>query len=225
MAGTRTRAASTTTSSAATTTTGVTTDRALLHGRATLDGHSFESRFVGAVVINDGLVTPCNVTIPAIVAGRFALGVYTERSSVGCGRPRSRVVLWTYVGAEQLFSTQAFDWPAGGAATVSADFSTTDPSGAAPRVLELSGEVHRPDGSSVPAGARVEALIGTARCGVASVMDYGGFVGYVLYVVGPDSIPACRSGAVIKFRVDGSPTVEFFENLGKPPRQFNLTQQ
>ena len=136
-------------------------------------------------------MTPCNVAIPAISAGRFALGVYTERSSVGCGRPKSRVVLWTYVGPKQLFSTQAIDWPTVRDATVAVDFSTTDPAGAAPSVLELSGEVHRPDGSSVPAGARVEAFIGSARCGVASVMDYGGFVGYVLYVVGPDSIPAC----------------------------------
>lgn len=198
-------------------------DRASIRGRARLNGKVFDTRFIGAVVMSGGLVTPCNVTIPTVVAGRFALDVYGEKRSAGCGRRGSRVVLWVYSGAQQIFATKALNWPTGGAATVSADFSTADPSGAAPRLLELSGEVHRADGSRVPAGARVEAFIGDTLCGVASVRSDEGFDGYILHVVGPNSIPGCRTGGTITFRVDGAPTNETISNGGTPPRQFDLT--
>jgi hypothetical protein len=108
-------------------------------------------------------VTP----LDAIADDQFHSGAATRR--------------WSVVTLVLALMMAACSGDDGRDATVSVDFSTADPSGAAPSVLE--------------------------------------------YVVGPDSIPACRARAVITFRVDGSPTVEFFENRGKPPRQFNLTQQ
>jgi hypothetical protein len=130
--------------------------------------------------------------------------------------------LWTYAGDKKLYSTRALDWPTTHAATVMVDFSTTDPAGAAARVLELSGEVYRADNERVPAGARVEAYIGDTLCGIATVR-VGVFDGYIMDVVGPDSIPGCQAGATITFRVNGTPAVETTRNGGSPPRQFDLT--
>ena len=90
--------------------------------------------------------------------------------------------------------------------------------------MELSGEVHRPGGQRVPAGARVDAYVAGTRCGVASVRS-GVFNGYIMHVVGPDSIPGCRKGALITFRVNGAPVVETKRNGGVAPRQFDLTLQ
>jgi hypothetical protein len=159
--------------------------------------------------------------IPAIVRGRFEIAVYGEKQA-GCGRRGAKVVLWTYVGSQKLYSTRAIDWPTNGAAQVAVEFSTVHPSGAAPPLLELGGEVFRADGQHVAAGARVEAFIGPARCGVASVRT-GVFDGYILHVVGPSSVPGCRAGATITFRVDGAPVRETRVNRGPPPRQFDLT--
>jgi pimeloyl-ACP methyl ester carboxylesterase len=196
--------------------------RASLHGSARLNGARFDARFVGAVVLDHGLVTPCNVTIPSIVAGHFELNVFGENELAGCGRRGSKIILWTYAGDKKLYSTTALDWPTTHAVTVMVDFSTTDPAGAAARVLELSGEVYRADNQRVPAGARVEAYIGDTLCGIATVR-VGVFDGYIMDVVGPDSIPGCRAGATITFRVNGTPAVETTRNGGTPPRQFDLT--
>ena len=194
-----------------------------LTGDARLDGRPANRPFIGAVVVYQGLVTPCNVTIPAIVAGRFALDVYNDTGSAGCGRPGARVVLWTYVGAQQLFAIKALDWPTSPTANVAVDFSTADPAGAAPHPFELSGEAHRADGSPVSVGTRVEAFVGATLCGVASVRSEPGFDGYILHVVGPDSIAGCRKGATITFRVGGTQANQRIRNGGTPPRQFDLT--
>ncbi|MDQ1379901.1 MAG: hypothetical protein QOJ71_620, partial [Actinomycetota bacterium] len=192
-----------------------------LTGTARLGGRVLDAQFIGAVVLDHGLVTPCNVTIPPIVHGSFELTVYGQHEA-GCGRSGSRVVLWTYVGSRKLFSTNAIDWPESSAANVTVDFSTSDPSGASPRVFELNGEAYGPDHQRIRVGARIEAFIGPTRCGVASIRT-GVFDGYILHVVGPDAIPGCRVGAQITFRVDGAPVRETVANGGTPPRQFDLT--
>jgi hypothetical protein len=197
-------------------------NRASVHGRARLDGAPFDARFIGAVVLDAGLVTPCNVTIPSIVAGRFDIAVFGSNELAGCGHRGSKIVLWTYAGDNKLFSTEKIAWPAGRTAQVSVDFSTARPSGAAPTVLELSGEVYRADGRPVAAGARVDAYVGDTLCGVASVRS-GVFDGYIMHVVGPDSIPGCHKNAPITFRVDGAPAAETRVNGGAPPQQFDLT--
>ncbi|MDQ1433856.1 MAG: hypothetical protein QOF59_672 [Actinomycetota bacterium] len=192
-----------------------------LTGTARLGGRAFDSKFIGAVVLDRGLVTPCNVTIPPIVHGTFELTVY-GRHEAGCGRSGSKVALWTYVGSQKLFSTNAIDWPASTTANVTVDFSTSHPSGAAPSVFELNGEAYGANLQRVRVGARVEAFIGSTLCGVASVRT-GVFDGYILHVVGPDAVPGCRIGAQITFRVDGAPVKETVVNGGTPPRQFDLT--
>ena len=64
-------------------------DTVTFRGNARLDGKPFDAQFLGAVVVDDNLVTPCNVTIPTIIGGRFSIGVYGAQSSVGL-RPARR---------------------------------------------------------------------------------------------------------------------------------------
>jgi hypothetical protein len=196
--------------------------RVTLSGTARLDGAAFDAQFLGAVVLDAGLATPCNVSIPPIFGGTFALDVFGSNELAGCGRTGAKVVLWTYSGPTKLWSTPAIDWPTGEAATVAIDFSKADPHGAAPVVMELSGPAHAADGRLVRAGDRVEAYIGSTLCGVATVRT-GVYDGYIMHVVGPDSIPGCRTGAPVTFRVDGAPVVETIVNGSRPPRQFALT--
>jgi hypothetical protein len=80
----------------------------------------------------------------------------------------------------------------------------------------------------LPPGARVEAYAGAVRCGVASVRRTGNFSGYVLYVVGPDSVIGCDRDATLTFRIDGKPAVQTAINDLRPVRgghQVDLTQQ
>jgi hypothetical protein len=196
--------------------------RVTVRGTARLDGVAFDARFVGAVVLDAGLATPCNVEIPAIFGGQFALDVFGNDELAGCGRKGATVVLWTYSGATKLYSTTSINWPARGSTTTTIDFSKADPRGAAPAVMELSGAVHRTDGRPVPAGARVDAYIGSTRCGVASVRT-GVFDGYIMHIVRSDSISGCTTGATVTFRVDGARALETIVNGSRPPRQFDLT--
>ena len=64
-------------------------DRVVVRGNATLDGAPFDSRFVGAVVLRRGLVTPCQHTLPPVANGRYAvtvLAVVGPDSIAGCTR-------------------------------------------------------------------------------------------------------------------------------------------
>jgi hypothetical protein len=95
----------------------------------------------------------------------------------------------------QYFGTAALPWPAGGAPTnFDIGFATAAPEGAAPRTTEFAGEVFEQDGRQLPDGTRVEARIGNALCGVASVRTNGDFTGFSLSVVGPESIAGCDAG-------------------------------
>ncbi len=191
-----------------------------LRGRARLDGEPLDARWMGAVVRHDGLVTPCNVTLPPSDNGRFELGVYADEASAGCGRRGSDVLLWTYAGDQRLFATAPVPWPAAGAASVEVEFSTSDPLGAAPAITEFSGEVYDDAGHRREAGGRVEAYVSTTLCGVASIR---GSEIYVIGVAGPDSIPGCTAGGPVRFVVDGDEAGESGTNAPEQSTHLDLT--
>ena len=196
--------------------------RVSVRGRARLDGAVFDSQFIGAIVIHSGLVTACNVSIPPIRAGRFRIAVYGANESLGCGRRRAEIVLWTYLDDKQLYATTAIPWPTSRSIHADVDFETARPSGAAPAIVGFSGEVYRPDGRRVRTGARVEAYIANTRCGIASTRS-GSFMGYIIDVVGPESLAGCRAGASLEFRVDGVPAIETRANSPSQASQLDLT--
>jgi hypothetical protein len=183
-------------------------DRAEVRGAATLDGAAFDARWVGAVVLRSGLVTPCQQALPPIENGRYQVTVFAATESSGCGAPGAQVVLWTFAHDQILFSTEAVAWPGNGRrANFRARYSTSMPAGAAPVTAQFNGDARGRDGVPVPLGARVDAYVGRTRCGTASVRSADGFTGYSLAVVGPDAIAGCTRGAALSFRVNGRPAV------------------
>jgi hypothetical protein len=197
--------------------------RAVVSGQARLDGAAFDARWLGAVVRDDGLVTPCQTTLPPVDAGQYEITVYGDNESAGCGRSGSEILLWTFAGDQIVFATTAIPWPGDGTADVDVDFVTSVPRGTAREVTEFSGAVYRADGERVAPGARVEAYVGDTLCGVASSRDSGSFVGYILSVVGPDSVPGCHAGARVTFRVDGAPASETALNTPEESTELDLT--
>ena len=181
-------------------------DRVVVRGTATLDGAPARSRFVGAVVLDHGLVTPCQVSLPAVRGGRYSVSVYAATGSAGCGEPGARIALWIFARNHILFSTNTVRWPgAGRTATLDATYSAAAPRGATPPVAQFQGGAFGPEGHTLPVGTRVEAYVGTTRCGVASLRSTPDYLAYILSVVGPESIPGCTRGAPIKFRLAGRP--------------------
>src|SRR5204863_6482812 len=117
--------------------------------------------------------------------------------------------LWTFVNEKIVYSSGAVGWPGnGGTATFDATFSMSAPDGDVPPTTQFNGELFDRNGSKLPPGSRVEAFVGSTRCGIASTRRGGSFSGYVLAVVGPKSIPGCTAGAKLTFRVNGKPAVE-----------------
>jgi pimeloyl-ACP methyl ester carboxylesterase len=184
------------------------TDRVTLHGRLTLDGSPFDARFLGAVVVRGGMSTPCQLEASPVTGGRYEITVAAEREVSGCGAPGAMIVLWTFVNDQKLFSVEPAVWPREDDTSFDATFSRSMPQGAAPPTADFAGEVYRPDGRRLPPGTRIEARIGGSVCGISSVRRTGSFSGFILAVAGPESIPACRQGAAITFRVNGHPAVE-----------------
>ncbi|MBI5288865.1 MAG: hypothetical protein HY873_07825 [Chloroflexi bacterium] len=184
-------------------------ERVVIRGNLMLDGEAFDARWVGAVVRREGLVTPCQLDLPPIDDGRYEITVMADAESTGCGSPGGEILLWTYANDTKLYSQTAFAWPEG-STTGSFDtgFSTAEPQGAAPLVSEYSGEVYTRGGGLMPPGTLVEAYIGGVRCGVASTRRTGSFRGYILSVVGPDSVAGCERGAVVTLLIDGEPAAE-----------------
>src|SRR3977135_4160481 len=78
-------------------------DLVVVRGRATLDGASFDAPYVGAVVTRNGLVTPCQRTLPRVRNGRFAITVFARTEASGCGAPGSKVLLWTFVQDQIIY--------------------------------------------------------------------------------------------------------------------------
>ena len=196
--------------------------RVTFRGRASLDGRPLTARWLGAVVVHDGLVTPCNVTLPPSHDGRYEIDVYTDEGSAGCGRPGAKVVLWTFVDGVKLNATAALPWPeTSGATSLDIVFTTADPNGAGGTVTELSGEVYDDDSADRhEAGSRVEAYVGSTLCGVASVRD-SGF--YILAVAGPGTIAGCTTGGRLRFEVDGHHATETATNTPDQASHLDLT--
>jgi hypothetical protein len=193
-------------------------DRVTVRGTATLDGKPFDSRFMGAIVMRRGLTTACQHTLPPVEGGRFEIPVLAATEAAGCGSAGAQIVLWTFVDDTTLYSTNSASWPeTGRTQTFNPTFSTTTPLGAAPVIAGFQGEVVRRDGRQFPPGTRVEAYVGDTRCAVASTRRTGNFSGYILDVVGPETIPGCTRGAKLTFRVDGLPASATAVNT--PPGQ------
>jgi pimeloyl-ACP methyl ester carboxylesterase len=179
-------------------------DRALLRGSLSLDGAPLDAQWLGAVVRRDGLITPCQYTLPPVENGRYEITVLADAEASGCGVPGAQVLLWTFARNKMLYSREAVAWPGNGKSPrFDASFSTSAPDGAAPPTLVFSGEVFHPDGRQLPPGTRVEAFVRGTRCGIASTRRTGNFSGYILAVVGPDSVAGCERGATLTFRIDG----------------------
>jgi hypothetical protein len=191
--------------------------RVVVRGDATLDGAPVNSKWVGAVVLNHGLVTPCQVTLPPVHAGKYSVGLYAASESAGCGTPGARVALWIYAHNRIVFSTNTVAWPeVAGPVALDATYSAAQPRGATPAVAQFQGGAFAANGRALPAGTRVEAYVGSTRCGVASVRSTQDFRGYILSVVGPDAIPGCTLGAPIAFRLNGKPATPT-DVLNAPP--------
>ena len=184
-------------------------DRSVIRGRATLDGVAFDAPYLGAVVERQGLVTPCQLTLPKVRAGRYVISVYARTEAAGCGAPGADIFLWTFVQGQVVFSRESVPWPGSGATTrFLPTFATADPDGGVGPTVGFAGEVFDQYGRRLPPGTRVEAYIGTTRCAVASIRRTGNFTGFSIDVVGPDSVPGCGRGATINFRVNGRRAVE-----------------
>jgi hypothetical protein len=162
---------------------------------------------VGAVVLADGLVTPCQTALPPVAGGRYSVSVFTDTASAGCGQAGSEVALWIYANDQILYSTNTMPWPADeeSQATFDATYEAATPDGATPEVAQFQGGAFAADGRALRTGSLVEAYIGDTRCGVASVRASTQFRGYIISVVGPDSIEGCTRGVPIEFRLDGEP--------------------
>jgi hypothetical protein len=184
-------------------------DRVTVRGTLTLDGAPFDARFLGAVVRRNGLISPCQYTLPPVEDGSYEITVSADAEVSGCGAPGAEILLWTFAQGQKLYSLESVAWPESGrTATFDASFSTSAPRGDVPPVTELNGEVYDHSGNHLPPGTRVEAFIGDVLCGVGSTRRAGNYVGYILSVVGPDSVAGCARDAPITFRVNGRHAVE-----------------
>jgi len=195
--------------------------RTVVTGTAELDGRRLDARFLGAVVRRHGLVTPCQAALPPARDGRFRIPLFLRRGAAGCGGPGTQVLFWTFAG-RQLWSRRWVPW-SDVTDPVALRFSRATPSGAVPLRTEISGRAFDARGRPVPLGTRIEARVGSTTCGVASVRAGGGFRGYILNIVGPDSIPGCRDGATVSFRIGGAPAEQTATNGRSVRGLFRLT--
>jgi hypothetical protein len=192
----------------------------VLHGKLKLDGEAFDARWLGAVVLRKGLVTPCQLTLPQVRRGRYRITVMADAEGSGCGVPGARIALWTFAHDRILFSRDLGRWPHRRRGRLDAGFATARPNGSIGPRTEFAGGVFRPDGHELPGGTRVHAYVGNTLCGVTSVRRTGSFSGFSLDVVGPGSIRGCARGATITFRVNGRRALETAVN--EPGRASSL---
>jgi hypothetical protein len=195
--------------------------RTVVTGTARLDGRRFDARFLGAVVRHGGLVTPCQAALPPVRDGRFRIPVFLRNAAPGCGGPGREVLFWTFAD-RQVWADRWVPWSKLTDA-VALRFSTGRPSGVVPLRTEISGRAFDDAGRPVPLGTRIEARVGPTTCGIASVRAGGGFRGYILNIVGPDSIPGCRDGATITFLIGGTPARQTATNGPSIRGMFRLT--
>lgn len=198
--------------------------RATLRGTATLDGAPLDARWLGAVVLRDGLVTPCDYVLAPVDGGRYEVTLFAGAESAGCGAAGAQVLLWTFARGQRMFAARATAWPGDGAtATFDPAFSSNTPDGAMPPVSQFNGEVYTRDGDHVPPGSRIEARVGGTLCGVASTRGVGNYAGYILNVAGPDTVAGCAKDAPLTFTIDGAPAVESAANHLGEGEGFDLT--
>lgn len=166
--------------------------RVVVRGSLALDDRPFDAKFLGAIVQRDGLITPCQYTLSSVNHGAYEISVRADAEATGCGAPGAQIMLWASGPNGLLYTSESAPWPGnGGSTTFDASFSSVAPGGAEPPTSQFFGEVFGEDGERVPTGTRVEAYVGNVRCGVASTSRTGSFSGYVLYVVGPESVAGC----------------------------------
>ena len=129
-------------------------------------------------------------------------------------------MLWIFANDKILHSTNTLPWPEDEnlQVTFDATYEAADPDGATPDVAGFQGGAFAADGTPLSAGTRVEAYVGDTRCGVASVRVSQNFRGYVISVVGPDSVDGCTRDAPIEFRLDGKPATPT-DVMNTPPGQ------
>ena len=184
-------------------------DRAVVRGNLTLDGAPFDARTLGAVVVWNGLATPCQYTLSRVANGRYEITVMANAEADGCGTKDAHVVLWTFAQEKILYSAETVRWPGDGrTATFDGSFSTAAPDGAAPTIVGFAGEVFDRRVREMRGGTRIEAFVGDTRCAVTSVRRVGNFAGFSMDVVGPESIPGCERGGALTFRINGRPAAE-----------------
>jgi pimeloyl-ACP methyl ester carboxylesterase len=188
-------------------------ERVVVRGNLTLDGAPFDSRTLGAVVVRNGLVTPCQYTLPRVENGRYEITVMANAEAGGCGAKDAQIVLWTFAQEKILYSTEVVPWPKNGRRTrFDGSFSTAVPDGAAPATVGFAGEVYDRRVRQMRGGTRIEAYVGETRCAVTSVRRAGSFAGFSMDVVGPESVPGCERGATLTFRINGRPAAETATN-------------
>jgi hypothetical protein len=197
--------------------------RVALRGRLRLNGRPFDSRFLGAVVRKNGLVAACQLTLPLVRGGRYAISVMASAESAGCGGPGAEIALWTFADGQILTSRETHGWPRTRRARLDFSFASGRPDGAIGPGTGFSGQVFRPDGRQLPGGTRIDAYVGSTRCGVASVRRTGSFTGFSLNVAGPEAIPGCTRGGTITFRVNGRPALDTAVNEPDAAGQLDLT--
>jgi pimeloyl-ACP methyl ester carboxylesterase len=200
-------------------------DRVVVRGTATLDGAPLRADFLGATVLDRGLMAACQHALSPVTDGEFELTVMADTEAAGCGAPGAQIVLWTFAGGTQFYAVDSLPWPGNGASrAVDLAFSTATPEGLVPSASSFAGEVVGPDGRYVRPGTRIEAYAGSTLCGVASTRRTGSFSGYTLFVVGVDAVDGCARGAKLTFRVDGQrATQTAVHEPGRSQSPFDLT--
>jgi hypothetical protein len=199
-------------------------DRAVVRGRATLDGASFDAPYLGAAVKRNGLVTPCQHSLPRVRNGRFAITVLARTEANGCGAAGSQIFLWTFVQEQIVYSNQSVRWPGNGkTARFNPRFSISAPTGGLGPIVGFAGEIFDARNQRLPPGAHVEARIGTTLCAVATTRRTDNFTGFSIDVVGPHSIPGCEIGGTITFRVEGRDAHETAVNQAGQGASLNLS--
>jgi len=179
--------------------------RVAISGAVTLDGAPFDAEFLGVRVVNDGLPAICQLGIVPVEAGRYQAVVLAEEEVRGCGADGAELLVWTYVDETFVYSAEKLKWPGDGkSVTFDATFSTGSPEGATFPTTEVHGQLTK-NGAPLPGGTVIEAYAGDVRCGISSLRYSGDFEGYAVVVAGPASLPDCREGSVLSFRVDGEP--------------------
>jgi len=169
-------------------------------------------------------VTPCQQSLPPVRNGRFGIIVFARSEAIGCGAPGGKILLWTFVQDQILYSSQSVPWHGNGAtARFHPRFSIGAPTGGVGSIVEFAGEVFDRRHRRLPPGALVEAYIGQTRCGVATTRRIDNFTGFSIDVVGPDSLPGCEIGGTVTFKVDGRGAVETTVNQPGKGSSLNLS--